>query len=280
MIVHFDYNIGDTVKLTKDVGYANKWWNAQKFEDIKDAVYKITKYTVVFENDKFTVYYRLSSPRSINYLQFHNRLTSEYLEPVGDSHSFDEDVKFISKDGKEIHIGDNIYDHLYSMSKANIRFTFTGYGQVYCMEYSYEELHTKPSYRVYFKRSFLCTDPNGNSCGDARRFGNNSEAYASEIYFGADDRYIEDFAREYIKGKKYLSDYSNYEIKEWLNHLGVYDKVMDLINKIENSPKETKSKSSPKKKSPTKPKSKKNEKLEKLLAGLTEEEKKNLKRLL
>jgi hypothetical protein len=280
MIVHFDYNIGDTVKLTKDVGYENQWWNSQKFEEIKDTVYKITKYEVVFESDKFTVYYRLLSPRSINYLKFHNRLTSEYLEPVGDSHSFDEDIKFISKDGKEIHIGDNIYAYLYSMSKANIRFTFTGYGQVYSMEYSYEELHTKPGYRVYFKRSFLCTTPNGKPYGDGRRFGNDSEAYASDIYFGADDKYIEDFAREYIKGKKYLSDYNNYEIKEWLNHLGVYDKVMDLVDKIGSPSKESKRKSTSQKKSSTKSKSKESGKLEKLLAGLTEEEKKNLKRLL
>ena len=97
------------------------------------------------------------------------------------------------------------------------------------------------------------------------------------IEFG---NYIEDFAREYIKGKKYLSDYNNYEIKEWLNHLGVYDKVMDLADKIGNSPKETKSKSTPKKKSSTKPKSKENEKLEKLLNGLTEEEIKKLKTML
>ena len=280
MIIHFDYNIGDTVKLTKDVGYENRWWNSQNFEEIKDTVYKITKYEVVFESDKITVYYRLSSPRSINYLKFHNHLTSEYMEPVDDSHPFDEDVKFISKDGKEIHIGDNIYDHLYSMSKANIRFTFTGYGQVYRMEYSYEELHTKPGYEVYFKRSFLCTDPNGRPYGDARRFGNDSSSYALAINFGVDDKYIEDFAREYIKGKKYLSDYNNYEIKEWLNHLGIYDKVMDLVDKIGSPTKEFKRKSTSKKKSPTKSKSKESEKLEKLLAGLTEEEKKNLKRLL
>ena len=280
MIVHFDYNIGDTVKLTKDVGYENQWWNSQKFEEIKDTVYKITKYEVVFESDKITVYYRLSNPRSINYLRFHNRLTSEYLEPVGDAHSFDEDIKFISKDGKEIHIGDNVYTHLYSMSKANIRFTFTGYGQVYCMEYSYEEFHTTPGYEVYFKRSFLCTDPNGRPYGDARRFGNDSSSYALDINFGVDDKYIEDFAREYIKGKKYLSDYNNYEIKEWLNHLGIYDKVMDLVDKIGSSSKESKRKSTSQKKSSTKPKSKESKKLEKLLAGLTEEEKKNLKRLL
>ena len=271
MIIHFDYNIGDTVKLTKDVGYENRWWNAQKFEEIKDTVYKITKYEVAFESDKITVYYRLSNPRSINYLKFHNHLTSEYLEPVGDSHSFDEDIKFISKDGKEIHIGDNIYDHLYSMSKANINFTFTGYGQVYCMEYSYEEFHNKPGYRVYFKRSFLCTDPNGNPYGDARRFGNDSEAYASEIYFGADDKYIEDFARQYIKGKKYLSDYNNYEIKEWLNHLGVYDKVMELVDKLSKKDKP---------KGTTKTKKKDDDKLKKLLSGLSEEELKKLKAML
>lgn len=280
MIIHFDYNIGDTVKLTKDVGYENRWWDSQNFEEIKDTVYKITKYEVVFESDKFTVYYRLSSPRSINYLRHHNRLTSEYFESVGDSHSFDEDIKFFSKDGKEIHIGDNIYAHLYSMSKPNIRFTFTGYGQVYSMEYSYEELHTKPCYEVYFKRSFLCTDPNGRPYGDARRFGNNSEAYALEINFGVDDKYIEDFTREYIKGKKYLSDYNNYEVKEWLNHLGIYDKVMGLVDKIGSPSKEFKRKSTSQKKSSTKSKSKESEKLEKLLAGLTEEEKKNLKRLL
>ena len=148
------------------------------------------------------------------------------------------------------------------------------------MEYSYEELHTKPCYEVYFKRSFLCTDPNGRPYGDARRFGNDSYAYASAINFGADDGYIEDFAREYIKGKKYLSDYNNYDVKEWLNHLGVYDKVMDVVDKIEKSSKKIGKKSPPKKKPSVKPESKKNEKLEKLLAGLTEEEKKNLKKLL
>ena len=278
MNIHFDYNIGDTVKLTKDVGYENRWWNSQNFEEIKDTVYKITKYEVVFESDKITIYYRLSSPFSINYLRYHNRLTSEYLEPVGDSHPFNEDVKFISKDEKEIHIGDNIYACLYCMSKANIRFTFTGYGQVYSMEYSYEELHTKPCYEVYFKRSFLCTDPNGRPYGDSRRFGNNSSAYAFETNFGVDDKYIEEFAREYIKGKKYLSDYNNYEIKEWLNHLGVYDKVMELVDNLSKEDK-PKKKVSPKKKT-TKTKKKDDDKLKNLLSGLSEEELKKLKAML
>ena len=97
------------------------------------------------------------------------------------------------------------------------------------------------------------------------------------IEFG---NYIEDFAREYIKGKKYLSDYNNYEIKEWLNHLGVYDKVMDLVDKIGSPSKEFKRKSTSKKKSSIKSKSKKNEKLEKFLSDLSEEELKELKKLL
>ena len=55
---------------------------------------------------------------------------------------------------------------------------------------------------------------------------------------------------------------------------------MDLVDEIGSPSKEFKRKSTSKKKSSTKSKSKESEKLEKLLAGLTEEEKRNLKKLL
>ena len=124
----------------------------------------------------------------------------------------------------------------------------------------------------------MCIDPNGRPYGDSRRLGNNSEAYAFEICFGVDDKYIEDFAREYIKGKKYLSDYNNYEIKEWLNHLGIYDKVMKLVDNLSKED-EPKKKVSPKKKT-TKTKKKDDDKLKNLLSGLSEEELKKLKAML
>ena len=62
MIIHFDYNIGDKVRLTKEVNIYNRMWfdNRVEFESTKDYVYTIKKYGVVFkEGTEPNVYYSL-----------------------------------------------------------------------------------------------------------------------------------------------------------------------------------------------------------------------------
>ena len=63
-----------------------------------------------------------------------------------------------------------------------------------------------------------------------------------------------------------------------LKHLGIYDKVMELVDKVSKED-EPKKKVSPKKKT-AKTKKKDDDKLKKLLSGLSEEELKKLKAML
>lgn len=280
MVVHFDYNIGDKVRLIKEVDVQNIHFyeDRVKFESCKDRIYEITMYGIDLKDGKEPfIYYRLydSERLSKGYLCYHNRLTSEYLEPVGEVHPFDEDVRFMSRDKKEINLNDYVYGHLYNSMRnddVNIRFTFTGYGIVRKLSYYLEKDRTKPCFEVTYKREFLCVNNKGVAYGDARRYGAESYDYAGNISFGADEKYIKNFAEQYVKCKKYLTDYDEYDIKEYLTHLGVYDQVFELIKVIGKE--EKKEKKAPKKSTHG------SKKLKKLLSGLNEEELKELKKLL
>ena len=94
-----------------------------------------------------------------------------------------------------------------------------------------------------------------------------------------DDHYIWEYAKLYKSQKKYYtSKYDVYKIEQMLKHLGIYDKVMELVDKFSKGD-EPKKKASPKKKT-AKTKKKEDDKLEKLLSGLSEEELKKLKAML
>lgn len=290
MNIHFDYNIGDKVKLTKELTSSThkrfyEQWNL-KFEEVKDREYVVEKYGIsVDELGHMKIYYKIDDRHPFDrnyhsYIDVDCKLPSDYLEGVGEVHPFDEDIHFTSKDGKEIQLGDKVYWGLYiNGGKPNISFVFTGYGEVIGFEYYMQECHSRPIKDIITKQEFLCTLPDGNPCGDANRYGTTHWNYANTIMYGVDDHYIWEYAKLYKSQKKYYtSKYDVYKIEQMLKHLGIYDKVMELVDKLSKGD-EPKKKASPKKKI-AKTRKKEDDKLEKLLSGLSEEELKKLKAML
>ena len=261
MIIHFDYNIGDKVRLTKEVNIYNRMWfdNRVEFESTKDYVYTIKKYEVVFkEGTEPNVYYSLELENEFNkdiqkeYLSVHNELTTDYIEGVEEVHPFDEEITFTSHDNKIISLGDYVYDGLYRIYYHNntiepdINFTFSGYGQVVELEYSIKKGYSKPIKTIFYKRTFLCKDQDGKKFTDANTYGNILYGTEDFICYGVDDNYVKDYAALYVTKEKHLSNFNKYVIKEYLTHLGVYDKVFELVEELKSKKTKKKSKATPK----------------------------------
>ena len=237
MNIHFDYNIGDKVRLTKKPICSNIQYDAPKYETVADIVYVINKIDFhINENGEQSLYYRLHEQNQhVNkYLIYHNNLTADYIEAVEEAHPFDKEIRFISHDNKEISLNDKVYWNLYRSNNeiSTMNFVFAGFGNVVGFQYSIEDGSIHPHYEVLTKREFLCTQPNGNPWGDARRCGTILPHFANCISYGVDDDFIKKYAKMYKhEHKYYISEYSKYVIEQWLKHLGIYDKVIELYKK-------------------------------------------------
>lgn len=235
MNIHFDFNIGDKVRLTKAVDFENRQLPSPIYDKISENVYMIGKIGFqVSNNGNITVYYRLDEPTFNHYLIYNNKLTADYIEAVEEAHPFDKEIRFISHDNKEISLNDKVYWNLYRSNNeiSTMNFVFAGFGNVVGFQYSIEDGSIHPHYEVLTKREFLCTQPNGNPWGDARRCGTILPHFANCISYGVDDDFIKKYAKMYKhEHKYYISEYSKYVIEQWLKHLGIYDKVMELYKK-------------------------------------------------
>ena len=284
MKLKFKYSIGDKVLLTKDVEYVQRAYfsyNYDKNGPVFPLKYEIIAYGFKESDKGIEQYYQLYSKED-KYLQYHNQIPENLLEPDGENHPVEVETEMISNDGKPINLGDTIYDNLYWNGKPrpNITFAFTGHGRVVSKAYRMEKGLSGPSRKVYYERDFLCTYPDGKERRDGAQYGTVSDAYLAEVSFGVDDEYVENFAKEISKksNRCYMDGkYDGYAIEQWLKHLGIYEKTMERIKYWQE--KRDNENSKPKVKSSKKDK-KGNDKLADLLATLTEEEKEKLKAML
>lgn len=279
MNIHFDFNIGDKVRLTKAVDFENRLLPSPVYDKISENVYMIGKIGFqVSNNGNITVYYRLDEPTFNHYLIYNNKLTADYIEAVEEVHPFDEDIKFISHDNKKISLGDNVYWNLYRSNNkiSTLNFIFSGYGPVVGFHYS-KEVNGKPILEVLVKRHFLCTMPDGTHYQDGRRSGIILNEFANCIVYSVDDNFIEKYAKKYTDEHKYYnSDYNKYDIEQWLKHLGIYDRVMELYNK---NKKKTRNSTVSKEITKTN-KGHSDEELKKIISKLTESDLKKLKKMI
>ena len=290
MTLHYKYSIGDKVFLTKLPSYENMQYGTCRYLGDKESLlpkeYVVNGYGFDETDDGIKIYYRLDAYCD-EIIQYHNRITDEYLEPSGECHPFELESDVMSADGHIIKLGDSIFYSLYDRYNGNdgtipnIRFSFTGHGNVGSTHY-FEEKNHKPMIEVTCERDFLCTycvSGEVKEALDSRRYGDKHTAYVSQIDYGIRPGYAEEFAKEVSKkSNRSCLEYDKYSIEQWLKFLGVYDETMEAIDrwiKIRDG------KSSNKKPQTKKKKAKKDEdKLQEFLSSLTEEQKKKLKEML
>lgn len=275
----FKFGIGDKVRLTKTVSFDNRqYFSNQKYdfgEFPKDRVYEIDGYGwTIDENNDLKVTYRVKA-YSDDYLKYHNRLTDNIMEAAEEAHPFELDATIKSIDGVELKIGEKCYYGVWNSYREapNVCFSFASYGEILGLGY-FRSTDENSSF-VKMRREFLCVNKNGKNWLDSRRFGNICNENPVNIMVNIPDDYVEKYVaqlnKEHNRDLLKEDSYDYFDVTSWLKHMGVFEKVMELYNS---------SKSTPKKKPTKKTVSKKNNKLEKLLAGLSEKEREQLKKML
>ena len=241
--VYYKYSIGDRVKLVKEP----KWEDivhgddAPDFQDVKDREYVIDG--IGWHIDKtgeLSTYYTLDIDEYIGkkaYLRCNNELSEDILEVVSDYKGCEEDVPLVSIDGKELFVSMMVYAEVMQKwtgepAKCNLNFVFASYGKIVRMHY--HRTRWSRIGKVYVEHEFLCIGEDGHAFGDARRKGNVLEYSVNQILVDIPDDFAEQYVREVVNDKMSYDVLEPtchnfyYEVSEWLKHIGVYDRVMEL----------------------------------------------------
>lgn len=237
-------------------------------------------------------YYRLDAYCD-DFLDYHNRILEDEIEPVGETHPFDDnELTYKSASGDVIEIGTTGYNSVlfgnYDDPYMDHRLTFTKFGKVTAIHKFCEDDYPNHPRKTI---SFQCLkDKHYDSHGDNHYHlcdgdGRITEELAPYLLTTPDERFAEKFVKRLgqMRDRKILSDENNHDywlVKEWLQHMRIYDKVMEIFNSGSTSKKKTSTgkKSSTVKKTPKKKVA--SEKLSDFLAGLSEEEREKLKSML
>lgn len=283
----FKYAIGDKVKLIAEVPFysRNRRANVPFNPDVETTV---TGFGWDFTEDKgLTVYYSLDYKEN-EYLGRENKIPEDNLVETGETHPHTEECFLKMADGTPIEIGQKVYWHIienYYYKKPptpNIRFSFAGYGEAVSMHFYKNDPISNEIVKI--KREFLCEDENGCQWQDARRFGTIDEDKPKNIYLHIPEDYPEKYVEEVIKdhrpGFPSLLNPSNknwyFEVKAWLTHIGVYERVMEIYEKRAKEAGIDKEAN----KLLEEEKQKRTAKLKAIIAGLSDEEKSELKKML
>lgn len=295
MKITYKYKIGQKVKLTK-VRYLNSY-----YLDEKDQEELLNKEVTIINRGfdysdsmcggplkqdklKLTIFYYIAEDPT----EEHKTM---YYEDVFEGEVFNEvvDEKPLSADGVEVEFGTKLYDSILVRSDGklcvNCKFVFASEGP--CVRISKNYRHWDSSYEPKKEdeftfescRTFLCQmniDGKIYECGDARRYGNRTTLYSDDTYTKLPDNFAELYVdtaldKDYFYGR-ISSIYDGifaWEIEQWLRHFGVWEQVKTLYDsRVPQEPE------------PEKPEESVDDKLNQLLAGLSEEERKKLKEML
>ena len=288
--LHYRFNIGDRVRLTKkpecqfSISYYAK-------PDVPNKGYMISGWR--WEEDKpgeFKQYYILKIESDEKYLNYNNQIIEDEIELFsGEAHPFDISTEILSHDNVPIEIGMKLYTSIFYGSKdkpyLSPDMTFTKYGEVVRRVVYLEKGYSNPRESISVRREFLCTYSDGTERRDGAAYGH----VGAEHPYGCIVHPDAEFAREYIdklfkdRNSAYLTETNRhyYEIHAYLEHMGIWNEVMRLYDERKSGKKPEKKTTTRKKtaasKKPAKPKK---SNLEAMLAGLSEEDKKKLKQLL
>lgn len=282
----FKYNIGDIVTLVKlpDLFDKNRCrtFASKHLGAFSPKQYKVKGYSfTILEDGSYEYRYSLHAYND-DWLDYHNWLTEDYLEGEGTHH--DADVCFKSADGADLNIGDIVYTSLYYGSdvagdSCSVTGTFTRKVRVTELIYTNEEFSVPTEKLVGDRIKEFYVPVNGSWNKDCE-FCNCSLKNITE-------QFICDFVKtckEYRinPSNEKLSDYKSR--KFWLDELGIFDDVCkrySSISKKTSKVEEPEVKEASNKVSSNKGSSDKtNKKVEEILSGLSDKEKKEMLKLL
>lgn len=282
----FKYNIGDIVTLVKlpDLFDKNRCrtWSSKKPNAFSPKQYKVKGYSfTILEDGSYEYRYSLHAYND-DWLDYHNWLTEDYLEGEGTHHNAD--ICFKSADGDDLNIGDIVYTSLYYGSgvlgdSCSVSGTFTRKIRVTELIYTNEEFCV-PTEKIMGDRIKEFYVPVNGSWNKDCEFCNCSLKNITE-------QFICDFVKtckEYRinPSNEKLGDYKSR--KFWLDELGIFDEVCKRYNsrsKKTSKVREPEVNGSSDKEPEVKVSSTKtNKKVEEILSGLSDEEKKEMLKLL
>ena len=282
----FKYDIGDVVTLVKlpDLFDKNRCriFASKHLGTFSPKQYKVKGYSfTILEDGSYEYRYSLHAYND-DWLDYHNWLTEDYLSGEGTHH--DVNVCFKSADGDDLNIGDIVYTFLYfgndTGNSCSVSGTFTRKVRVTELMYTNEKfgVPTKKLIGDILINTF-CPPINGSS-NKCCEFCNSSLKNITE-------QFICDFVKtckEYRinpRNEK-VSDYKSR--KFWLDELGIFDDVCKRYSsrsKKTSKVREPEVKGSSDKELEVKVSSNRtNKKVEEILSGLSDEEKKEMLKLL
>ena len=282
--LHYKLGLGDEVKLTcrpKDNSSINHY---SLFDNnLPQESYKINGWGWVEEEPGvFKQYYRLHAYCN-KYLNYHNRVTEDEIMAISETHPFDDtELVYKSVNGDDVKIGTTGYYCIYYGGENDYyispNFTFTSWGTVHkiakfvddrghdiCVKKDvilYEEVESKyNTANVYYEA--LQSD------------GRLREHFACLLLTTVDKKFVKEYvaALGKYRMKSALVEERHHDyhlIKSWLEMMGVYDDVIKLAKRGETTTKRTS----------TKNKKTKKEKLEDILKDLSPAERKKLTEML
>ena len=284
--LHYKFGLGDEVKLICRPADTSSIYCCALFDNnLPDTIYKISGWGWVEEElGVFKQYYRLDAYCD-KYLNYDNRIAEEEIIPVGETHPFDDtELVYKSVNGDEIKIGTTGYSSIYYGGENNTYispdFTFTEWGTVQKITKFVEkssvrkEVIMSEEVRNEYNREIKSYEP-------TQADGHLRTHFPYLLLTKADDNFIKEYVKSLGKRriKAALTDPKHHDyhcIKSWLENMGVYEEVCKLAKRGSKSS-STKTTKPKKEKQPT---SKKKDKLEELLNGLSDADKKRLKEML
>lgn len=240
----FKYDIGDSVRLLEDPGRDNTCYgeDAERYEDIKNRTYRVIGWGWSFDQKSDAtvpkIFYRLEFNGDQQFLSWKNEIPENLLEPADDSsHPHEEDAVLYSTDGCALSVGMKVYADVYRKwyqkpLECNLNFVFACYGNVHSL-YFYKGEDTNYQ-KVKIEREFLCTSDDGKPRGDACRKGYVMDYNAYETTVQILDDYPEQYVNEVVNSDIHYDVLEpdcvlwRYEVDQWLHHIGVYNRVMEI----------------------------------------------------
>lgn len=268
MEVKFKYNVGDTVKLMKCPTHQNMaLCNYVTESDFTPKEYVISKCKCVIKSDNEPkVFYNLHAYCD-EYIQYHNWIPEDELE--GDINEHIENVEFISHDNEVLHAGDtvlvDVFSGDYEHPSLYPAMTFGYVTEILSLEYEITE-KTSVIRKARVEKDKITMDE-----------------FTPYIVKHPDEK----FAIEYVKScklnrfnpiKEAETKYRSHH-KKLLESLKLWDKVVEIYNnwnkiRTEKTPKNTTEKKTTTKKNIAKTN------MKKLFESLSEDEIKELKKLI
>ena len=287
----FKYDIGDVVTLVilPDIfdKNRNRMITSKHLGAFSPKQYKVKGYSfAILEDGSYEYRYSLHAYND-DWLDYHNWLTEDYIAGEGTHHN--KDICFKSVDGDDLSIGDVVYTSLYYRSVTGdngccVTGTFTRKVRVTKLIYTNEEFQAPTEKLVgnIIKEFYV---PVNGSWNKECEFCNHSLKNVTE-------QFICDFVKTCKESRinplnEKLGDYESR--KFWLDELGIFDDVCKRYRSRSkktskvggSSDKESEVEKSSDKEPEVKGSSDKtNKKVEEILSGLSDEEKKEMLKLL